>query len=211
MAHGAGGISHENGLAGELVNARKAARGKQFVNPFKGRNLGQMAGVIRFTEPIYRGRSYGMNALAVMLQTKARLAGDEAVPLSQVPLGKQAKDTIDGLPSRGNADRAVNPSSRFVTDGPSHWQGAEYFMGNERDLNSGPAPAPIRRLTTARNAGYVKPGAGQAGGNGTAGSFGSIYIPHQRIPRHPITVSPFRRTVDTQSTIPARGIGAPVK
>lgn len=209
MSHGTGGGPNAIGIDGEagvLVNVRRAARGKAFRSPFRGANLGEMAGAIRQRFPTYRGRSYGMNALAKSLA--AFQQRDEGVPLKLVPLGKEAKNTIDGLPSRGNADRAVNPGSRAVLPfGVSHQQGAEYFMSNERDLNSGPAPAPIKRLTTQRMSGFIKPNQG----TGTAGSFGSLYIPHQRIPRYPITVSPFRRTVDYSSTIPARGVGAPLR
>lgn len=185
-----------------IVVRKRAAR--KLRSPFDGRNLGELAGVIRQRFPTYRGRSYGMNALAAL--GKLVPAGDQGVKLD-AKRNKLARDTIDGLPTRGNADRAVNPGSRAILGGVSHWQGAEYFNSNERDLNSGPAAAPIKRLTTQRMSGFVKPNQGQ----GTAGSFGSLYIPHQRIPRYPITVSPFRRTVDFSSTIPARGIGAPVK
>jgi hypothetical protein len=194
-----------DGLVGEIVGTLRAARGKAFRSPFAGQNLGEMAGVIRQRFPTYRGRSYGYDALAKSLGNIVQR--DEGVPLKRVPLGKEAGNTIDGLPSRGNADRAVNPSSRLIMDGRSYRQGAEYFNSNERDLNAGPAPTYIRRMTTARNAGYVSPSQCAS----VAGGTGSLYIPHQRIPRHPITVSPFRRTVDVSSTIPARGIGAPVK
>lgn len=83
------------------------------------------------------------------------------------------------------------------------------------DLEFGPPPVYIRRMQRAMNAGAVQGGTG-VGITGPR-SFdpktdgGSLLIPHQRIPRKPVTMFPFRKTIDVASTIPARGIAAPVK
>lgn len=122
------------------------------------------------------------------------------------------------LPTRGNDYPDVAPASRRLT-GPGQ-TGKRYSSGGALPgfptaLDTGLPPTRIRRLTQAADRGAVANGTGtgvtgalgyNAGSNG-----GSMTIPHIRIPRTPITVTAFRRTVDLTSSIPARGIGAPVK
>lgn len=121
------------------------------------------------------------------------------------------------LPDRGNDYPDVAPASRRLT-GPGQ-SGRRYSTGGAMpgfptSLDTGLPPTRIRRLTQAADRGAVGPGTnvrvtGALGYNaGTNG--GSQTIPHIRIPRTPITVTAFRRTIDLTSSIPARGIGAPV-
>lgn len=155
-------------------------------------------------EIIRRPRSYGFNTHPVALQPSA------------TNFGLDPKDAAQ-LHPRGNDYPNVIADSRRVIDGRSARSGQDQFAAdsNDTDLNGGPPPRYIRRLTRAQNAGAVFFGSGtgqtarQAIDAATDG--GALYIPHQRIPRVPITVTAFRRTVDNTSTIPARGIGAPVK
>lgn len=144
------------------------------------------------------GRTYAYNAL----------------PADQSP--RRDPDVLPRpLPTSGNNLPTSAPSSRAIVDGRSRG-GSRSFLGTSAiDLESGPPPVYIRRQTRAMNAGAVQRGTGPGitGGRGydpkTDG--GSLFIPHQRIPRKPVTLRPFLRTIDVASTIPARGIGAPVK
>lgn len=163
-----------------------------------------MARRIRFILPEIRlrPRSYGNNVRAVTL------------PPSDTNFGLDAKAAAT-LHPRGNDYPDVVPASRRVIDRESAGGAREWYTDDIRDLNSGPPPAMIRRNTQAADSGTVWFGTGP-GPSGRqqidAGTDpGALYIPHQRIPRTPITVTAFRRTIDSTSTIPARGIGAPVK
>jgi hypothetical protein len=122
------------------------------------------------------------------------------------------------LPVRGNDTPNTAPSSRRIIDGAA--QGRDGKSGGSlpsfpTPLDTGLAPTRIRRLTRAADHGAVQNGTG-TGVSGPLGfnfdtDGGSLTIPHTRIPRTPITVTAFRRTIDMTSSIPARGIGAPVK
>lgn len=125
------------------------------------------------------------------------------------------------LPVQGNPTPATAPSSRRLTDEPGLPSSVSYSAGGAlpgfpTPLDTGLPPSRIRRLTQAKDRGAVAPGTGVGvtGGLGfnARGSNGSLpTIPHIRIPRTPITVTAFRRTIDTTSSIPSRGIGAPVR
>lgn len=123
------------------------------------------------------------------------------------------------LPDRGNDYPDVAPASRRIID-PAPMAGRDGKGGGSipsypTPLDTGLAPTRIRRLTQAADRGAVGPGTG-VGVTGILGyspkdDGGSLTIPHIRIPRVPITVTAFRRTYDMTSSIPARGIGAPLK
>lgn len=121
-------------------------------------------------------------------------------------------------PLIGNAAPATAPESRRLT-GP-HQSGKRFSTGGAlpgypTPLDTGLSPSRIRRLTQAADRGAVAPGTAQ----GRTGALGfnaltngaSLTIPHIRIPRTPITVTAFRRTIDTTSGIPARGIASPLR
>lgn len=120
---------------------------------------------------------------------------------------------------RGNDYPDVAPASRRISDaGPMvgrDGKGGGSLPSFPTPLDLGLAPTYIRRHTQAADRGVVGPGTnvGPTGilGFNAATDGGSLTIPHIRIPRTPITVTAFRRTIDTTSSIPARGIGAPVK
>jgi hypothetical protein len=140
---------------------------------------------IRF--PVLRGRSYGFRTLPLALQP------DRTLSVSSKPLpyrGAQA-DTISDPKSRRqiDSDRAPSP-------------GREYLGRTEDALNSGPVPDRIDRKTAASNDGNI---GDQMGGWPYDGN--ALFIPHQPIPRKPITVTPFSRTIDTGVTVPAIPIG----
>lgn len=121
-------------------------------------------------------------------------------------------------PTRGNDYPNVAPSSRRIIDGPSSNRDGKAggsLPSYPTPLDTGFAPQYIRRRTRAQDHGAVGPGTG-TGVSGVLGfnaatDGGSLTIPHIRIPRTPITVTAFRRTIDMTSNIPARGIGAPIK
>lgn len=123
------------------------------------------------------------------------------------------------LPDRGNDYPDVAPASRRIID-PAPMVGRDGKGGGSlpsfpTPLDTGLAPTYIRRRTQGADRGAVQPGTG-VGVTGPLGfnadtDGGSLTIPHIRIPRTPITVTAFRRTIDFTSSIPARGIGAPVK
>lgn len=156
--------------------------------------------VVKF--PRRPGRTYGYNALT------PALAPDVNAGVLRRP-----------LPQQGNPTPASAPASRQIIDGGAargNTNAGDVFNNNDRDLNGGPVPTRIRRDTRATHSGAVQKGTGIGGVTGPL-SFdpktdgGSLYIPHQRIPRVPKTVTAFARTFDFNATIPARGIGAPVK
>lgn len=122
------------------------------------------------------------------------------------------------VPWDANAYPNVAPQSRRITDtglisGRMSSGGA--LPGYPTSLDTGLPPKRIRRRTQAADRGAVGPGTntgitGPLGFNDSTNG-ASMTIPHIRIPRTPITVTAFRRTIDFTSSIPARGIGAPVR
>lgn len=157
---------------------------------------------IKFKKPW--GRTYGYQALPV-----------PAGPPDPDVGGWTKADIL--AHSRGNDYPQHGPGSQRIIDdiaknGLRQWAS---YPSNDNDLNMGPAPAPIRRRTMAIDRGAVANGSNTIrrgfGAFGTVGGGSLLLIPHQRIPRVPIGGRVFLRTVDYSSTIPARGIGAPVK
>jgi len=123
------------------------------------------------------------------------------------------------LRDRGNDYPDVAPASRRIIDAGRmagrDGKGGGSIPSFPTPLDTGLAPTYIRRRTQAADRGAVQRGTG-VGVTGPLGfnadtDGGSLTIPHIRIPRTPITVTAFRRTIDFTSSIPARGIGAPVK
>lgn len=120
-------------------------------------------------------------------------------------------------PMTGNSYPNVAPTSRRIIDrglisGRLSTGGA--LPGYPTPLDTGLPPKRIRRLTRAQDHGAVTAGTGTGvtGGLGYNITSGSVQtIPHIRIPRTPITVTAFRRTVDTTSGIPAKGIASPLR
>lgn len=125
----------------------------------------------------------------------------------------------DGTPPLiGNVYPNVAPKSRRIIDHgqiSGRLKAGGALPGYPTPLDTGLPPQHIRRRTQAADRGAVGPGTntgitGPLGFNDQSNG-GSLTIPHVRIPRTPITVTTFRRTIDMTSSIPARGIGAPVK
>lgn len=99
----------------------------------------------------------------------------------------------------------VVPASASIIDGDGLSPGRSYLDHTEDKLNTGAVPDRINRGTTARNAGKIA--------NWLAGwpyDGNELLVPHTMIPRRPITVTPFARTIDTGVTIPSQPIGDPV-
>lgn len=111
-------------------------------------------------------------------------------------------------PDRGTQDNEISaPSSKVQvggTDGPN--PGREYIGRTSDDLDTGPRPDRIDRQSQALNAGNI---GRQMGGWPYDGN--ALYMVHQRIPRKPITVTPFARTIDTGVTVPSVQIGGPIE
>lgn len=143
---------------------------------------------------VWPARSYGARTLPVTLQPDPD-AGAESKRLGTATAGGWA------------ASRAA---SRRTMDGEGVQPGRS-FMGRTEDLlNMGPAPDRIDRETYAADAGKIGVGAGPDGIAGWPYDGNALLIPHQYIPRVPITVTPFARTIDTGVTIPAPTVGGPV-
>lgn len=137
------------------------------------------------------GRSYGFRTLPLTLKPGGLRDYSSAKPL---PLRGTQPDEISAKASRININ-----DSRTGSPGRS-------FLGRTEDaLNSGPVPSYIPRNAPASNAGNIGrsmfwPYDGNA-----------IYVPHQIVPRRPISGVQFVRSIDTGVTIPAIPIGAPVR
>lgn len=147
----------------------------------------------RITFPKIIGRSYGFGTL----------------PLALTP-GKPDTAPMEKAPLAGGMAASMPPSLAII-DRDSGAPGRSYLGRTEDALNLGPVPAYIDRETTARNAGKIGVGAGPAGIGGWPYDGNALYLPHQRIPRKPITVTDFARTIDTGVRIPAVAIGGPVE
>lgn len=147
----------------------------------------------------------------------AEATGGRDVDYHTMPPDKATPGDTMQLPILGNSYPDVAPASRRIIDrsqisGRLSAGGA--LPGYPTSLDTGLPPQRIRRRTQAADRGAVGPGTG----TGITGALGyndqngsAMTIPHIRIPRTPITVTAFRRTIDFTSSIPARGIGAPVR
>jgi hypothetical protein len=147
---------------------------------------------IRF--PVVIGRSYGFRTLPLTLQ-----------PLPPDALAKP-------LPMHtSQPDEIAEPASRRLIDSEYGTSpGRSYIAHTEDELNLGAPPNRIDRETPALNRGKTGVGAGPVGTNSFPYDGNAVFIPHQSIPRRPITVTLFQRTIDTGVTIPSTPIGSPV-
>lgn len=129
----------------------------------------------------------------------ARAVGSRTLPITLQPA--VVTTVPHPLPLAGGFV-AVRPGSAVIIDGDSASPGRS-FLGRTGDgLDTGPAPDRIDRGTTARNAGTIGMGMGGWPFDGNAAR-----IPQVPIPRTPITVTPFARTIDTGVTVPSLPIG----
>lgn len=118
---------------------------------------------------------------------------------------------VSPLPTRGTQiDETSAPGSARVIDADSFSPGRSFLGHTEDGLNNGRPPNRIDRGTTARNRGKVAVMGTPAGTDGWPYDGNALFIPHQVIPRRPITVTPFQRTIDTGLTVSAPSIGGPV-
>lgn len=150
-------------------------------------------GTVRFPKVV--GRTYGFRTLPLALRPILPIDALRKPP----PMHTSQDDEISNPKSRLLIDSAVAPSP-----------GRSYLGRTEDSLNTGPVPDRIDRETPAANRGKIGTGAGPSGINGWPYDGNGLFIPHQKIPRKPITVTPFQRTLDTSVTIPAVQIGGPV-
>lgn len=151
-------------------------------------------GTVRFPKLV--GRTYGFRTL----------------PLAVNPGTLRDWAMRKPLPPRGTQDDEISaPASRRYVDTPvAPNPGRSYLAHTEDALNLGPVPDRIDRETYAADRGKIGTGAGPDGIGGWPYDGNGLFIPHQMIPRKPITVTPFARTIDTSATIPAAPIGTPV-
>jgi hypothetical protein len=140
------------------------------------------------------GRSYGFRTLPLALQPAP--VDTVSKPL---PMHTSQPDEISEPGSRRLIDSEIAPSP-----------GRSYLAHTEDTLNLGPVPDRIDRETPAANRGKIGVGAGPVGIAGWPYDGKSLFIPHQSIPRKPITGAVFSRTIDTSATIPSTPIGSPV-
>lgn len=111
------------------------------------------------------------------------------------------------LPLRGSQANEISaPASRRIIDGEAQNPGRSYLGRTGDLLDMGRAPDMIDRATPAANAGGID---GHVSGWPYDGN--ALLIPHQSIPRRPITVTPFVRNIDTGVTIPSISIGDPAR
>lgn len=140
-----------------------------------------------------KARSYGYRSGAVPMAT-----GDDPGITSPLPLRGQQSDAIN------------DPRSMRVIDSDAFSPGRAFMGRTEDALNTGRPPNRIDRGTTARNAGRIGVGGFPAGIGGWPYDGNAMFIPHQTIPRRPITVTPFQRTIDSGLTVSAAPIGGPI-
>lgn len=141
----------------------------------------------------------------------ARAVASRTLPVTLQPdpdAGAESKALSVPLAGGWAASRA---GSHRIMDGEGTQPGRSFLGRTEDDLNAGPAPDRIDRETTARDAGKIGVGAGPDGIAGWPYDGNFLMIPHQNIPRSPITVTPFARTIDTGVTVPSPTIGGPVE
>lgn len=131
----------------------------------------------------------------------ARAVGSRTLPVTLQP--NPPTTVPNPLPVRGGFV-ATTPGSARIIDAEAINPGRSYINRTGDDLDTGPAPDRINRGTTARNAGMI--------GNMMQWPYdgNALFMPHQSIPRRPITVTPFARTIDTGVTIPSVLVGGPV-
>jgi hypothetical protein len=133
----------------------------------------------------------------------ARTVGNRTLPVTLAP--------VDDAGVRGPLRDASGwetsvPGSFAIIDRDGASPGRAFLGRTADSLDSGPAPDRINRGTTARNAGVIGP-------TDIAGwpyDGNALLVPHTVIPRTPITVTPFARTIDTGVTIPSIPIGGPL-
>lgn len=146
---------------------------------------------------------------AVVKPPKARSYGMRTT--AQYPPAGNSPASRTPLPLRGSQpDEISNPRSVEIADGDSFNPGRSFMGRTEDGLNTGPIPARIDRGTTARDRGKIATGAGPEGVTGWPYDGNGMFIPHVVIPRRPITVTDFARTIDTSVAIVAPAIGGPV-
>lgn len=141
-----------------------------------------------------KARSYGYRSSAVQ-----PVAGDDP--------------GVNTLPPTRGAQNDYNtvPGSAAIIDADAFSPGRSFMGRTEDSLNTGRPPNRIDRETTARNRGKIGVGAFPGGIAGWPYDGNALFIPHQTIPRRPITVTPFQRTIDTSVTVSAPSIGSPVR
>lgn len=140
-----------------------------------------------------KARSYGYRSGAAPLARTGTIGSDKP------------------LPRRGSQrDEISVPASVAVVDGDSFSPGRGYMGRTEDALNTGRPPNRIDRGTTARNRGKISVIGSPNGMDGWPYDGNALFIPHQIIPRKPITVTPFQRTIDTGLTVSAPAIGGPI-
>lgn len=141
----------------------------------------------------------------------ARAVASRTLPVTLAPVddaGAQGKP-LGGASAGGWA--ASRAGSRRPIDGEGTQPGRSYLGRTEDLLNTGPAPDRINRTTPASNAGKIGVGAGPDGISGWPYDGNALFVKHQDIPRKPITVTPFARTIDTGVTVPSPNIGGPIE
>lgn len=149
----------------------------------------------RFTFPTKPGRSYGYRDTTRQEQPDRELGSREVMP-------------VRGAQPDYNS-RAASRGVVGGIDGPN--PGREFLGRTADDLDSGPIPNRIERNAPALNAGKILAGTGEPGGMaGWPYDGNALRIPHTVIPRKPITVTPFSRTIDTGVTVPSVGIASPL-
>lgn len=142
--------------------------------------------------PYWPGRSLGFRTLPVTLAP---------APVTTVPAP---------LPPAGGFRTTVPGSARQIDTNDAHASGRSFLSRTADGLDSGPIPDRINRGTRALNAGKIGTGAGPSGIGGWPYDGNELLVPHTMIPRTPITVSPFVRSIDTSVSIPSIMIGGPV-